>query len=127
VRFVDRREAGRLLADRLGSLPPDAVVLGLPRGGVIVAAGIAAANGLPLGVLVVRKLGAPKQPEFAVGAIGEGGTRLLDERALASTRTTAEQLAAVEDAERAELARRVQRYRGGAPPPDLAGRTYFIL
>src|SRR5206468_6606922 len=76
---------------------------------------------------VVRKLGAPHHREFAVGAICEGGTRLIDERAMAATGTTPEQLAAVEEAERAELERRLQRYRRGTPPPMLAGRTAVIV
>ena len=81
MRFADRLDAGTRLARRLGHLAgQDVVVLGLPRGGVPVAAPVAASLGAPLDVLVVRKLGVPFQPELALGAIGEGGALVLDER-----------------------------------------------
>ncbi len=77
--FQDRVEAGRHLAALLGHLSgQDVVVLGLPRGGVPVAAEVARALDAPLDVIVVRKLGVPRQPELAMGAIGEGGVRLVD-------------------------------------------------
>ena len=83
MRFFDRKHAGRLLADRLAPLRrPDGVVLGLPRGGVPVAAEIARGLGAPLDVVVVRKLGVPGQPELAMGAVGEGGVLVLEERVL---------------------------------------------
>ncbi|HEX5333215.1 MAG TPA: phosphoribosyltransferase family protein [Cellulomonas sp.] len=126
--FADRFDAGRQLAKRLQHLRgQDAVVLGLPRGGVPVAFEVAQALDLPLDVIVVRKLGVPYQPELAMGAIGEGGARVLDSRVLAATRVTAEELATIESRERAELEARVVRLRRGRDPVDLAGRIAVIV
>ena len=126
--FSDRRAAGRrllpLLTDLRGS---GAVVVGLARGGVPVAAEVAAGLDLPLDVLVVRKLGHPHDPELGVGAIAEEGVVIHDERAVALLDVGPESLAAVEGAERAELARRVARYRGGRAPRDLRGRTAIVV
>ncbi|GAA2994065.1 hypothetical protein GCM10020229_03190 [Kitasatospora albolonga] len=126
MHFTDRRDAGRRLAAALGPRP-GAVVAGLPRGGVPVAAEVAAALGAALDVCVVRKLGVPWQPELAMGAVGEDGALVLDQQVLRATRVTPDQLAAVERAERAELARRAARYRGGRPPLPLAGRTVVVV
>src|SRR3954449_1691491 len=83
-RFADRRDAGRQLAERLRSLSEeDPVVLGLPRGGVPVAEEVAAVLGAPLEILAVRKLGAAHNPEYGIGALAEGGTKVLDQEALA--------------------------------------------
>jgi predicted phosphoribosyltransferase len=101
------------------------VVLGLPRGGVPVAAVVARALDAPLEVLVARKLGSPGDPEHALGAISEAGARYLNERT--STRFPAAAVAAVEEVERAELARRVLAYRPGRPVLDLSGRTALIV
>ncbi|BFV56212.1 hypothetical protein KCMC57_up13160 [Kitasatospora sp. CMC57] len=124
--FTDRKDAGRQLAARLGTIP-DAVVVGLPRGGVPVAAEVARALGAPLDICVVRKLGVPSQPELGMGAIGEGGARVLNERVRQAAHVTNDQLAEVERSERAELARRAARYRGGRPPVDLRGRTVVVV
>src|SRR5665647_1152481 len=98
--FRDRVDAGRQLAQRLLPLRgPDVVVLGLPRGGVPVAAEVARALHAPLDVIVVRKLGVPVQPELAMGAIGEGGIRVLNAEVLGLTSVTEEQLRAVETRE----------------------------
>jgi len=124
----DRRDAGRRLAPLLADLRDSgAVVRGLARGGVPVAAEVAAALDLPLDVLVVRKLGHPHDPELGVGAIAEEGVVIHDERAMAMLEVGPASLAAVEDAERAELARRVARYRGGRSPLDLRGRTAIVV
>lgn len=123
--FEDRGEAGRLLADRLLALGVErGVVLGLPRGGVPVAAQVATALDAPLDVLVARKLGAPDDPEYAIGAISEAGAAYLDERAAARYQPGA--LADVERAERLELARRVAAYRGGGAL-DLDGRSVVLV
>lgn len=127
-RFADRPDAGRHLAAALRAYRgPDAVVLGLPRGGVPVAYQVARDLRAPLDVLVVRKLGVPYQPELAFGAIGEDGVRVLNDAVLRRTGLTAADIAAVEDAERAELHRRVAAYRGGRPGTPLAGRTALII
>jgi putative phosphoribosyl transferase len=129
--FRDRTEAGQRLAGHLGRLGhlagQQVVVLGLPRGGVPVAFEVAKALGAPLDVIVVRKLGVPSQPELAMGAIGEDGARVLDDEVLRLTRVSAEELAAVEDRERAELDRRARRFRGARPRLDLTGRTALIV
>jgi putative phosphoribosyl transferase len=127
-RFTDRPDAGRHLAAALrGYRGPDVVVLGLPRGGVPVAAEVARALGAPLDVLVVRKLGVPYQPELAFGAIGEGQVRVLNHAVLRRTGLEPGEVAAVEEAERAELNRRVEIYRGGRPGLTLSGRVALIV
>ncbi len=126
--FTDRADAGRRLAAGLASLArANLVVLGLPRGGVPVAAEVAGALGAPLDVIVVRKLGVPSQPELAMGAIGEDGVRLLNEDMIRAAGVTAEEVAAVEAAEREELQRRLQRYREGRPAVPIDGRTALII
>jgi len=128
VVFADRADAGRRLARELESVRgPDAVVLGLPRGGVPVAFEVAEALDAPLDVIVVRKLGVPFQPELAMGAIGEGGVRLLDPEVLARARITEAELGIVERRERAALQARVARLRRGRRRIDLDGRTAIIV
>jgi putative phosphoribosyl transferase len=128
VIFTDRRHAGRLLGERLEHLRgAGPVVLALPRGGVPVAAAVAAALGAPLDVLIVRKLGAPTQPELALGAMGEGGTRVLNADLLARLQLTEHDLAAVEARERDEIDRRRTRYRHGRPMVPIAGRTVIVV
>lgn len=126
--FRNRADAGRRLAGALSSLAEDdVVVLGLPRGGVPVAAEIAAALDAPLDVIVVRKLGVPFQPELAMGAIGEEGVRFINDRTLRLAGVSAEELVDVERRERAELQRRVDGLRGGRPRIPIAGRTAVIV
>lgn len=126
--FADRVEAGRLLAERLAHLRGrDVVVLGLPRGGVVVAAEVARVLGAPLDVIIVRKLGAPMQPELAMGAIGEGGVRVLNHEVLNAADVTSAELAAVEREARAELARREALLRRGASRLPLTGRTAVLV
>ena len=122
MRFADRVEAGRLLADKLQHLcGQPVVVLGLPRGGVPVAAEVALALAAPLDVIIVRKLGVPSQPELGMGAIGEGGARVVNDDIVRLADVSEHQLAAVEARERIELDRRGRRYRGGRPRHQLAG------
>lgn len=126
--FEDRVEAGQRLGKRLEYLRgQDVVVLGLPRGGVPVAYEVAAALDAPLDVIVVRKLGVPFQPELAMGAIGEGETRVLDGHILSRTRVTDAELHAVEQRERALLEIRVARFRKGRTRAVLLGRTAVIV
>ena len=126
--FADRADAGRQLGQRLQHLRgPEAVVLGLPRGGVEVAAEVAAALAAPLDVIMVRKLGVPSQPELAMGAIGEGGVRIVLPETVRRAGVTPDELAAVEVRERAELQRRAQRFRGDRPRIPLAGRTAVVV
>ncbi|MEU9380865.1 phosphoribosyltransferase family protein [Streptomyces sp. NPDC048279] len=126
--FLDRRDAGRRLADRLKQFKgSDIVVLGLPRGGVPVAAEVAKALGAPLDVCLVRKLGVPFQPELGMGAIGEGGVRVINDEVVRAARVTPYELAEVEAREREVLESRAQRYRGGREPAALAGRTVLVV
>jgi putative phosphoribosyl transferase len=128
VVFADRVDGGRQLGARLEHLcGQDVVVLGLPRGGVPVAFEVAEVLDAPLDVIVVRKLGVPFQPELAMGAIGEGGIRLLDADVLAHTRVTEEELCAVETRERALLEARVARLRKGRERINLKGRVAVVV
>jgi predicted phosphoribosyltransferase len=128
-RFRDRSEAGRLLGERLRATERrgEPIVLGLPRGGVPVAAEVSHALEAPLDVLVVRKLGAPGQEELAIGAIARGGVRVLNGGLIRELGLTREELAAIEVRERAELERRERRYRGARPIPDLAGMAAIVV
>jgi predicted phosphoribosyltransferase len=129
MRFRDRAEAGEQLAARLAraQVGADPIVLGLPRGGVVVAAPVARALQAPLDVLVIRKLGSPSNAEYAVGAIGEGGVRVVDRKGLRGIGVTEHSLAAIEREELRELARRTALYRAGRPPLDLAGKTAVLV
>ena len=128
MRFSDRRDAGRRLADRIRQQPPaDAVVLGLPRGGVPVAAEVARALGAPLDVIIVRKLGVPSQPELAMGAIGEDGVEVVNRRVVGMTGVTAADIDAAAARERRELDRRTARFRAGRDREPLTGRTALVV
>jgi len=126
--FRDRRHAGVLLGERLRGLGlARPVVLGLPRGGVVVAAEVARALKAPLDVLVVRKLGAPGNPELGIGAIAEGGIAVRNEDLIARLGVRRSDLEAVTRRETAELERRTGAYRGGRPPRSLAGCTAVVV
>ena len=129
VRFPDRRAAGQALAERLEAYAgrDDVVVLGLPRGGVPVAAEVARALGAPLDVLLVRKLGAPGQPELAIGAIAEGGVALVNEDVLRALGLGPAAIDEVAARERPELERRLSAYRGGRDPVPLDDRTAIVV
>ncbi|HEU4668156.1 MAG TPA: phosphoribosyltransferase family protein [Arthrobacter sp.] len=126
--FVDRVDAGRKLGSVLDRFrAEDVVVLGLPRGGVPVAAEVAKALDAPLEIIVARKLGLPFQPEVAMGAIGEGDARVLNQRVISLAGVTEDDLEAVERRERVRLESRLERYRQGRARKDLAGRTAIIV
>lgn len=126
--FQDRTDAGRRLASRLAEFrTDDVVVLGLPRGGVPVAAEVAQALDAPLDVIVVRKLGVPFRPEVAMGAIGEGGARILDDGLIAALNITPAQIHAVEQEEQRTLAARCAVLRSGVDRVDVSGRTVLIV
>ena len=127
--FLDREDAGRQLANALSEsrLPVDALVLGLPRGGVVVAAKISEALRLPLDVFVVRKLGLPGHEELAMGAIATGGVTLLNRKLVRDEGLSDAEVERVIYTERDELARRERLFRGGRPPLDVRGRTVVIV
>ena len=128
VRFTDRTHAGRLLADRLAPMRgTDVVVLGLPRGGVPVAAEIARGLGAPLDVVVVRKLGVPGEPELAMGAVGEGGVLVVEERVVHSARVAPEDLELAGRRQRAEVETRLRLFREGRPRIPLTGRIAVVV
>jgi predicted phosphoribosyltransferase len=113
--FLDRRDGGKQLVPRLARYRgrKEAVVLGLPRGGVVPAVEIARALRLPLDVLISRKLSAPDDPELAIGAVAEGGESWLNDELVAATGATAEHVAAETARQRREIAQRQKRFRGG--------------
>lgn len=130
--FNDRREAGRRLAEHLaaalgGAAAADVVVLGLPRGGVPVAYEVARALGAPLDVIIVGKIGAPFQPELALGAVGEGDVRVLNDDLVRRTGLTSDEIADLERIERHELRRRGQAFRAAGERIPIAGRTALIV
>ena len=128
-RFTNRREAGRLLSEKLEGFRdnPGAVVLALPRGGVPVGFEIARELNLPLDIQVVRKLGVPGQKELAFGAIGPGGVAVYNERLLDRLGISREDVRQVRDLESEELARRETAYRRGRSAPDLKDRTVILV
>ncbi len=129
ARFADRRSAGRELGRALLELAaqPDLLVLGLPRGGVPVAFEVARALGAELDVLVVRKLGVPHQPEWAMGAIGAGGVIELNPHVIEAAGVGQAALERVLRHERAELQRREAAFRGEREAPRLRGRTVIVV
>jgi predicted phosphoribosyltransferase len=125
--FADRRDAGRLLARELEGLrSPRPVVLGIPRGGVVVAAEIAAALDADLDIVLSRKIGAPHNPELAIGAIAEDGMLFVDERVRALLGVPESFVARQRAVQLEEIARRVALYRTAAPKVPLAGRVVVI-
>jgi predicted phosphoribosyltransferase len=127
--FQNRQEAGRVLAELVAELPDlqDGIVLGLVRGGVPVAFEVAKNCGLPLDILVVRKLGAPGAEELAMGAIASGGAIVLNDDILKRFHVTAKKLEHVIECEKQELERRENLYREGRPPVEIAGRTAILV
>jgi putative phosphoribosyl transferase len=127
--FLDRRDAGRMLAKQLEALAgrDDVLVLGLPRGGVPVAFEVATALRAPLDVFVVRKLGVPGQEELAMGALASGGLRVLNQDVVRTLDISPETVDAVASREAEELTRRERLYRGDRPAPELAGKTVILI
>ena len=126
--FEDRADAGRRLGAELRSRGlGEVLVAGLPRGGVPIAYEVARVLGAPLDVIVVRKLGLPSQPELAMGALGEGGVRIVNTAVTERARVSKDELDAVVRREQVELERRAWRFRGYRPPTPMAGRTVVIV
>lgn len=126
--FDDRTDAGRRLAERLGHLAgDDTVVAALVRGGVPVATEVSDVLGAPLEVLVVRKVGAPSNPEFGIGAVGEDGHVVTNPRAMAMTGIDDERFEELARVEGEEVRRRVEAYRGERPRVPFGGRTVVVV
>lgn len=125
--FADRIEAGRRLAETLAHLDGEqVVVLGVPRGGVEVAAEVARARGWPLDIVIPRKVGAPMNPELGLGAIAPG-VRVLDERMIRQLAVSPEYLEGEIAQQEEEIRRRTEAYRGGRPPVDVAGKVAVVV
>lgn len=127
--FVDRIQAGQLLAGSLADddRAHDTIVLGLPRGGVPVAWALARQLHLPLGLLMVRKLGVPGHEEYAFGAIASGGVRVIQQPIVDSLHLTPEMIEEVVAREKSELHRREQCYLPYFPPRELSGKTVILV
>lgn len=125
--FRDRQDGGRRLAERLGPIPGDVLVLGLPRGGIPVAYEVARSLQAPLDVFVVRKLGVPGQEELAMGAIATGNVRVVNRDVVDALRIPPRVLDEVAESEARELERRERSYRDGRPAPSVAGKTVILV
>ncbi|MFP4242264.1 MAG: phosphoribosyltransferase [Chitinispirillaceae bacterium] len=127
-RFENREEAGRVLAGFLEEYAgcSDTLVVGLPRGGVVVAYEIAKALGVDLDVFLVRKLGAPYQPELAIGAIAEGGVKLLNEDVVGFLSLSERDIDRVAEEEYTELKRRQKRFRNGQPAKEIRDKRVIV-
>jgi predicted phosphoribosyltransferase len=129
MRFSDRREAGQLLAKALSDLrnTKDVVVLGIPRGGVVVAYEVATALHAPLDVYITRKIGAPFNPELAIGAVASDGTLVLDDDLIARTGAPADYVQSETERQRREIQRRMKTYRGTSSAPQLKDKTVILV
>jgi len=127
--FTDRVDAGRRLAQALSDLKgrADLLILAVPRGGVEVGAEVARALQAPLDVSIARKIGAPGNPELAIGAVAADGATVLDEGLVASLGVPASYVQQATERERTEIERRLRAYRGDRPAPQVAGRTVVLV
>ncbi len=128
-KFIDRQQAGRILAEKLKEYAnqPNVIALALPRGGVPVAYEIATALSIPLDVFIVRKLGVPEHEELAMGAIASGGTVFVNESIIRELSLKKSSIDVVIQSEQDELARREHVYRGDRPFPDLLGKKVILI
>ena len=128
-RFLNRADAGRILAAKLMRYAnhPDVLVMALPRGGVPVGFEVARALNVPLDIMLVRKLGVPGHDELAMGAIASAGIRILNRSVIESLQIAPDAIEMVEKRESLELMRREAAYRGNRPPTDVEGRTVILV
>ncbi|NWF74366.1 MAG: phosphoribosyltransferase [Nitrospirae bacterium] len=127
--FRNREEAGRMLAEKLSHYrnDPTGLILALPRGGVAVGYQLSLALHIPLDVFITRKIGAPGNPEYAIGAVAETGSRYLNQEAISSFDVSRHELERLIHVQEKEIARRRDLYRQGRPLPQLTGRTVFLV
>ncbi len=127
--FINRAEAGQILAEKLGKYAgrDDVIVLGLPRGGVPVAYEVAKSLGVTFDIFVVRKLGVPGFEELAAGAIASGGVRVLNNDVVSALPNAGEIIEEITAKEMTEIGRREQLYRAGRPAPELHNRTVILV
>ena len=127
--FRNREEAGRILADELSRYrnDPTALILALPRGGVAVGYQLSLALQAPLDVFITRKIGAPGNPEYAIGAVAETGSLYLNQEAVSSLGVSRHELDRLIHIQEKEIARRKDLYRQGRPLPQLTGRTVLLV
>jgi putative phosphoribosyl transferase len=127
--FHDRHEAGKLLAKQLAHLrgQPGLLVLGIPRGGVVVAYEIASELQVPLDVYITRKIGAPNNPELAIGAVASDGTVVLDRKLMQQLGVSDSYVEEEKERQTKEIGRRIAAYRGARPAQDLHGRTVILV
>jgi putative phosphoribosyl transferase len=127
-RFKDRRDAGRRLCERLVRYrDEDPLVLALPKGGVPVAYEITYALGAPLDVFIVRKLGAPGRPELGIGAVAQGGVRIVNQHTVQALNVSEEYIEHTAQREMAEVVRRLRLLRGNRPEPEVRARTVILV
>jgi putative phosphoribosyl transferase len=127
--FRNREEAGRMLAEKLSHYrnDPTGLILALPRGGAAVGYQLSLALHIPLDVFITRKIGAPGNPEYAIGAVAETGSRYLNQEAISSFDLSRHELERLIHVQEKEIARRRDLYRQGRPLPQLTGRTVFLV
>ncbi len=126
--FQDRRDAGQRLGLALARYrEEDVLVLGIPRGGMVVAAEVAKILRAPLDLIIPRKIGAPNNPEVAIGALAPDGTMILDERMIAVLGLTEKEVSRLAEEVRSEIARRAEAYRGGRPAEEMAGKAVILV
>jgi len=127
--FRNREEAGRTLAEKLSHYrnDPTGLILALPRGGAAVGYQLSLALHIPLDVFITRKIGAPGNPEYAIGAVAETGSRYLNQEAISSFDLSRHELERLIHVQEKEIARRRDLYRQGRPLPQLTGRTVLLV
>ena len=126
--FSDRVDAGKRLGSALNDVvKKDALVLAIPRGGVVVGYEIAHMLGFDLDVIIPRKIGAPDNPELAIGAVTEDGTAILDDNLITYMSVTQDYIRMESERQRKEIQRRLNLYRQDAPPPNLKGRNVVVV
>ncbi len=127
--FQDRREAGQALARELSSFKGSSnlIVLGIPRGGVVVGHEIAKALGAPIDVYITRKIGAPHNPELAIGAVASDGTLIIDQQLVRRLGVDEDYIEEESKRQKDEISRRLSEYRGDRPSPELAGKIVILV